>query len=253
VSSGIAMQQGLARLAGDHPGLELGLRVGVSAGEATVEHNDWFGTPVVEAARLCDRADAGQVLVPGRAHAGIARRGTSSTRWSARLKGCDAGHCHEVAWEPLEGPAPDPAALPGVVLPNRLAARSTVGFFGGSRADGAGPTVEGSAERPRPGRPPVGEPGIGKTALTAESPGESTPTGPSSCTAAPTRTSASRTSRSEAARDFRGEAATPAAPVGWARLHAAAAASTPELVRRVATWRPPTGDPETDAYRLFKA
>ncbi|HEY3239120.1 MAG TPA: adenylate/guanylate cyclase domain-containing protein, partial [Acidimicrobiia bacterium] len=40
VSSGIAMQQGVARLAAAQPGIELGLRVGVSAGEATVEQDD---------------------------------------------------------------------------------------------------------------------------------------------------------------------------------------------------------------------
>ena len=34
----------------------------MSVGEATVEGADHFGTPVVEAARLCARADSGQIL-----------------------------------------------------------------------------------------------------------------------------------------------------------------------------------------------
>jgi class 3 adenylate cyclase len=41
----------------------LGLRVGVSVGEATFEAGDWFGSPVVEAARLCGVAQGGQILV----------------------------------------------------------------------------------------------------------------------------------------------------------------------------------------------
>jgi class 3 adenylate cyclase len=39
------------------------VRVGVSAGEAASESGDWFGTPVVEAARLCAKAEPGQTLV----------------------------------------------------------------------------------------------------------------------------------------------------------------------------------------------
>ena len=39
------------------------VRVGVSAGEVAPEHGDYFGTPVIEAARLCDAAKAGQTLV----------------------------------------------------------------------------------------------------------------------------------------------------------------------------------------------
>ncbi len=45
--------------------LPLALRIGISAGEATFEDDDWFGTPVVEASRLCATAHAGQVLVAG--------------------------------------------------------------------------------------------------------------------------------------------------------------------------------------------
>ena len=39
------------------------VRVGVSAGDVIVEDDDFFGTPVVIASRLCSRARAGQVLV----------------------------------------------------------------------------------------------------------------------------------------------------------------------------------------------
>ncbi len=46
----------------------LHLRVGISIGEVIEEDGDWFGTPVVEAARLCSAADDNQTL----AHALVA-------------------------------------------------------------------------------------------------------------------------------------------------------------------------------------
>src|SRR4029078_13439805 len=42
--------------------LPLALRVGISVGEATFEDDDWLGTPVIEASRLCSAASSGQVL-----------------------------------------------------------------------------------------------------------------------------------------------------------------------------------------------
>jgi class 3 adenylate cyclase len=38
-------------------GQTIAMRVGISAGDASFEDGDWFGTPVVEAARLCAAAD----------------------------------------------------------------------------------------------------------------------------------------------------------------------------------------------------
>jgi len=40
----------------------LGLRIGLSGGEVTREGTDFFGDPVVEAARLCAMASAGEIL-----------------------------------------------------------------------------------------------------------------------------------------------------------------------------------------------
>ena len=42
---------------------QLGVRIGLSLGEATVEDGDYFGEPVVEAARLCAHAAGGQIVV----------------------------------------------------------------------------------------------------------------------------------------------------------------------------------------------
>ncbi len=41
----------------------LGVRIGVSLGDATVEEGDYFGEPVVESARLCAHARGGQIVV----------------------------------------------------------------------------------------------------------------------------------------------------------------------------------------------
>ena len=55
----VAMQQASRRpVAGER----LAIRVGLNAGEALRDAADYFGTPVVVARRLCDRADAGQIL-----------------------------------------------------------------------------------------------------------------------------------------------------------------------------------------------
>src|SRR5947209_17608348 len=38
------------------------VKVGVSAGDATASEGDYFGIPVIEAARLCDRCSGRQIL-----------------------------------------------------------------------------------------------------------------------------------------------------------------------------------------------
>jgi class 3 adenylate cyclase len=57
----VGMQRGvdIDNRAGDHP---LGLRIGLSGGEVTREGSDYFGEPVIEAARLCACASSGEIL-----------------------------------------------------------------------------------------------------------------------------------------------------------------------------------------------
>jgi predicted ATPase len=55
--------------------IAVGVRVGVSGGDATYEDGDWFGIPVVEAARLCALATPGQALVSALAKAMAGSRG----------------------------------------------------------------------------------------------------------------------------------------------------------------------------------
>lgn len=48
---------------GEVRGESLDVRIGMSAGDVVEDDGDLFGSPVVEAARLCDRALGGQILV----------------------------------------------------------------------------------------------------------------------------------------------------------------------------------------------
>ena len=61
VACAVAIQQRMERRnrAAPEP---LAIRVGVALGDATCEEGDYFGMPVIEAARLCDQAAGGQIL-----------------------------------------------------------------------------------------------------------------------------------------------------------------------------------------------
>jgi class 3 adenylate cyclase len=59
VACALAMHDAVAALDMDDP---VQIYVGISAGEAAQDDNDWFGTPVNEAARLCAAAKPGQTL-----------------------------------------------------------------------------------------------------------------------------------------------------------------------------------------------
>jgi class 3 adenylate cyclase len=62
VDAAVAMQQAVDRFSRRTP-TPVRIRVGVSAGDVVWEDGDCFGTPVIEASRLCDAADGGQILV----------------------------------------------------------------------------------------------------------------------------------------------------------------------------------------------
>src|SRR3954468_19703958 len=57
-----AMQQRLERRNRDAGG-RLTSRIGIGMGDATHEGDDYFGLPSIEAARLCDKARGGGILV----------------------------------------------------------------------------------------------------------------------------------------------------------------------------------------------
>ena len=61
VEAGLQIQRELA--GGDLDGTGVRVRIGLNAGEPIAEDDDFFGTAVQLAARVCDRAEPGQVLV----------------------------------------------------------------------------------------------------------------------------------------------------------------------------------------------
>ena len=140
------------------------IRIGVSAGEVTVEDGDVFGRPVVEAARLCTAAQGGQILVSDLAHslAGSRVDIDAGPILELSLKGLGQVSALEIRWTDEEAPL-----LP---LPPQLDRADACAFVG--RADEQRMLHDaweraGSSERCQ-----VvlvrGEPGIGKTRLARE-------------------------------------------------------------------------------------
>ncbi|MEJ7720749.1 MAG: AAA family ATPase [Ilumatobacteraceae bacterium] len=128
LSCAVAMQQGIER---DNRGREhsVGLRVGLSGGEVSREEGDYFGDPVIEAARLCARCESGQVLAADivRLTAGRRSRRECHSLGGLTLMGLpDPVETVEVLWEPLGGAGTGPV----VPLPGRLGVRPAAGVVG---------------------------------------------------------------------------------------------------------------------------
>src|ERR1700686_4251058 len=168
LSCAVAMQQGVER---DNREREhsVGLRVGLSAGEVTREDDDYFGEPVVEAARLCATCESGQILATDvvRAMAGRRNRHECRPLGELTLKGLpDPVETVQVQWEPLGG-AETSTSIP---LPSRLAVRPAVGVVG---RETEMQTLTDAAKRVAAGEGREvllvsGEAGLGKTTLVAE-------------------------------------------------------------------------------------
>jgi len=165
----VAMQQAVHR-ANATAELPLGLRIGLSSGEATNEADDYFGDPVIEAARLCARADGGQILVSDlvRANAGRRNPHTFTSLGELELKGLpDPIEALEVGWTPL---AEDTTSTGPIPLPERLTHRPGVGVIG--RDDELAVLITAmkrvSAGEGREIVLVSGEPGQGKTTLLSE-------------------------------------------------------------------------------------
>lgn len=124
----VTMQQSVER---DNrlAGRSVGLRVGMSAGEATFERGDYYGDSVIEAARLCTEADGGQILVADVVRATAGRRTPYNfvSLGDLQLKGLrDPVLTLQVAWEP----AHEELTSEQVPLPSRLEARPSLGVIG---------------------------------------------------------------------------------------------------------------------------
>jgi class 3 adenylate cyclase/tetratricopeptide (TPR) repeat protein len=186
VSCAVAMQMRIARNNAEHPDRHLGLRVGVNVGEAVSEEDDYFGTPVVVAKRLCDRATPGEILVSQVVRALVGSRGDYrfTDLGALSLKGlADPVAASRLEWDSglsvahreqhardgqVAAPdfAPDEDRLP---FPAALAAEARGRIVG--REIQLARLVE-ELETARAGRRRLvllaGEPGIGKTRLAAE-------------------------------------------------------------------------------------
>jgi class 3 adenylate cyclase/tetratricopeptide (TPR) repeat protein len=169
VACAVTMQQIVHR---DNASAErsLGLRVGLSSGEASREADDYFGDPVIEAARLCAKAEGGQILASDlvRANAGRRSSHTFTSLGELELKGLPE-HIEtlQISWEPLRADAPGSGRAP---LPTRLSHRPAVGVIGRENEFAA---LEAAAERVASGEGRelillAGEPGQGKTTLVSE-------------------------------------------------------------------------------------
>ncbi len=170
LSCAVAMQQGIERDNRDRE-QEVGLRVGLSIGEVSREDDDYFGDPVVEAARLCATCESGQVLATDvvRAMAGRRSRYECRSLGELTLKGLsDPVETVEVVWEPLGGADTDPGTV--VPLPGRLAVRPMVGVVG-REVEMQAMTDATKRVAGAEGREVLlisGEAGLGKTTLVAE-------------------------------------------------------------------------------------
>ncbi len=103
----------------------MGVRIGVSLGEATPEDGDYFGECVVEAARLCARADGGQILVNALVHQLAGPRGdhTFKSLGALELKGIsEPVQAYELEWQA--------ARTDGVALPGRLQELPSTAYVG---------------------------------------------------------------------------------------------------------------------------
>ncbi len=165
VRAACGMQQKIDVL-GRRRQLPLALRVGIAVGEATFEDNDWFGSPVVEASRLCGAASSGQVLVADVVRVLLGSRAEVTLRpvGALELKGLPepVAAC-EVEWAPLatrtiQIPLPRAFSIaPRFSLAGRDAEYEQVTIAWKEASTGSRRAVL-----------VAGEPGIGKTRLAAE-------------------------------------------------------------------------------------
>ncbi len=145
------------------------LRIGLSVGEVAHEEDDYFGDPVIEAARVCATCEPGQILASDMARMLAGRRSQAGFQplGAVELKGIpEPVQVVVVEWEPL-APARSRVPLPGRLAAHRTATMDLVGREAelATLADATQRVFSGQ------GRHAVfvsGEPGQGKTTLIAE-------------------------------------------------------------------------------------
>ena len=145
---------------------ELLIRVGVSHGEADIDDGDYFGVPVVEAARLCGHADGGEIFVSEIVRMVAGTRGDFDFEplGVLPLKGLDLPNAAcRVRWTPI-----DTGREHVVPLPSRVTIALSDSFVGRAteRAQ-LNDALKSAVDGDRRLVLLSGEPGIGKTSLAA--------------------------------------------------------------------------------------
>jgi class 3 adenylate cyclase/tetratricopeptide (TPR) repeat protein len=140
---------------------QLAVRIGVSMGDAVHDAGDYFGDPVVEAARLCAKAEGGQILLTDSTRTMAGRRGNHAfiALGDVELKGLPAPvAAWELVWEPT--------AAPTFPLPTAMQVLPETGYVGReelrARLSALWEAASGGERRVVL---LAGEPGIGKTRL----------------------------------------------------------------------------------------
>jgi class 3 adenylate cyclase len=147
---------------------QLHIRIGLGAGESTVQDGDYFGMPSIEAARLCDRAPADGILASSavRMLAGRVDGVTLESVGELELKGFNEPvEAFAVSWAPVVSDDEAPGAWP---LPAALRSVPRLSYVGREVERGL---FESARGRTREGARQLvllsGEPGIGKSRLSA--------------------------------------------------------------------------------------
>lgn len=146
------------------------VRVGLAIGDARFEDDDLFGTPVVEAARLCSACGTSEIYATDltRMIAGSRLHQVTESVGALTLKGLpDPVPTCRVPWEPLA--AVEAPTATGFPLPHLLVGAHRIAFAGRdaemAQMQSAWATASGGA---REVVLLAGEPGIGKSRLCAE-------------------------------------------------------------------------------------
>jgi predicted ATPase/class 3 adenylate cyclase len=142
---------------------QLAIREGIALGDVTCEEGDYFGMPVVEAARLCDMAVGGQILTTEVVRMiDVRDEHAFSAVGPLKLRGfSEPVSIYEVGWEPAGGWNGE------VPLPPRLRGVPPVGYVGRvEERERVRACWEAAGQGFRHALLVSGEPGIGKTRFT---------------------------------------------------------------------------------------